>query len=113
LLRPTIRKPGSELWFSWNPRNEKDPVDKFLRKEAPPGSIVVPVSWRDNPFVIGRQVYTKLQDHPEFIDRGKHAGQTNNTPAVTTKQAVAAILELDELLVMDGIPGDEPGEPEL
>ena len=27
LLRPTIRKPGSELWFTWNPRNETDPVN--------------------------------------------------------------------------------------
>src|SRR5580765_3691214 len=27
LLRPTIRKDGSELWFSWNPTHENDPVD--------------------------------------------------------------------------------------
>ena len=27
LLRPTIRAPGSELWFSWNPRRKTDPVD--------------------------------------------------------------------------------------
>ena len=27
LLRPTIREKGSELWFSWNPRFESDPVD--------------------------------------------------------------------------------------
>jgi len=31
VLIPTIRKPGSELWFSWNPRFETDPVDKMLR----------------------------------------------------------------------------------
>ena len=27
MLRPTIRKEGSELWFSWNPRSAEDPVD--------------------------------------------------------------------------------------
>ena len=27
LLRPTFRKPGSELWFSWNPDKSTDPVD--------------------------------------------------------------------------------------
>src|SRR5690349_22358393 len=27
LLRPTLRKPGSELWFSWNPGKPTDPVD--------------------------------------------------------------------------------------
>lgn len=27
LLRPTIRKPDSEIWFTWNPRQATDPVD--------------------------------------------------------------------------------------
>jgi phage terminase large subunit len=27
LLRPTIRKEGSEIWFSWNPNEDTDPVD--------------------------------------------------------------------------------------
>ncbi|MXV35776.1 PBSX family phage terminase large subunit, partial [Saccharibacter sp. EH611] len=26
LLRPTIRKRGSEIWFSWNPSHAEDPV---------------------------------------------------------------------------------------
>ena len=26
LLRPTIRKEGSELWFSWNPTRKTDPI---------------------------------------------------------------------------------------
>lgn len=52
LLRPTIRKQGSELWFSWNPRFAKDPVDTFLRgPNPPPDSIVVEVNFRDNPWL--------------------------------------------------------------
>ena len=51
LLRPTIRKPGSELWFSWNPNAPDDPVDKLLRgPDAPPGAVVVEVNWNDNPW---------------------------------------------------------------
>lgn len=51
LLRPTIRKPGSELWFSWNPENEGDPVDTFLRGEGlPDGAIVVEANWKHNPW---------------------------------------------------------------
>ena len=50
LLRPTIRKEGSELWFSWNPSLETDPVDALLRcTEPPPGTIVVQANFRDNP----------------------------------------------------------------
>lgn len=50
MLRPTIRAPGSELWFSWNPRHDSDPVDVFLRQNAPAGAIVVQVNWCDNPW---------------------------------------------------------------
>lgn len=52
LLRPTIRKPGSELWFSWNPRSNTDPVDSLLRgKTQPPGAQVVQVNYLDNPWL--------------------------------------------------------------
>jgi phage terminase large subunit len=51
LLRPTIRAPGSELWFSWNPRRKVDPVDVMLRgAEQPTGSAVIKANWSDNPW---------------------------------------------------------------
>jgi len=50
LLRPTIRLPGSELLFSWNPRFKTDPVDRLFRRNPPPRSVVVNVNWRDNPW---------------------------------------------------------------
>lgn len=52
LLRPTIRKPGSELWFSWNPNKPTDPVDTLLRGETPPSDCeVVEVNWDANPWL--------------------------------------------------------------
>lgn len=51
LLRPTIRKPRSELWFSWNPSKETDPIDLLLRGETPPpDAIVVEANYTDNPW---------------------------------------------------------------
>jgi len=51
LLRPTIRKDGSELWFSWNPKKPTDPVDALLCGEFPPEeSIVVTANYSDNPW---------------------------------------------------------------
>lgn len=64
LLRPTIRKEGSEIWFSWNPDNENDPVDKFLRIRPPPNAIVVKANYADNPWLT-----TELLDEAE-IDKG-------------------------------------------
>jgi len=64
LLRPTMfRKPGVEIWCSWNPRYETDPVDDFFRGNrprkqgeppwsAPPDAIVVRSSYRDNPWIL-------------------------------------------------------------
>lgn len=49
LLRPTLRAPGSELWFAWNPRRRTDAVDAMLRgPELPTGAIVVRTSYSDN-----------------------------------------------------------------
>lgn len=69
LLRPTIRKDGSELWFSWNPRFKTDPVDKFFRKNPPEDAISVQITWRDNPWF--PEVLRKEMAHDFKIDEDK------------------------------------------
>lgn len=49
LLEPTIRKDGSEIWFSWNPAFETDAVDQLLLHSGKPGIVVVHVNYLDNP----------------------------------------------------------------
>jgi phage terminase large subunit len=50
LLRPTIRKPRSELWFSWNPTRPDDPVDALFRAgPAPPRTTLLQANWTANP----------------------------------------------------------------
>ena len=45
---PTIRKPGSEIWISFNPELETD--DTYQRfVVSPPNAVVVKTSFRDNP----------------------------------------------------------------
>lgn len=50
LLLPTIRAPGSEIWFSWNPESPSDPVDAFFASQ-PEGSVCVHSNYTDNPFL--------------------------------------------------------------
>lgn len=51
ILRPTVRAPGSELWFSWNPRRKQDPVDLMFRGEQKPtDAACVKANWSDNPW---------------------------------------------------------------
>lgn len=52
--------------------------------------------------VFSRAVFDKLVDHPDFIDRTKY-GQTAPNPAMATRQIIAEILELEEVLVMDAV----------
>lgn len=69
LLRPTIRKPGSELWFSWNPRLKTDAVDQMLRgAELPTGAVVVEANWNANPWFpdeLERERLDCLRQQPE------------------------------------------------
>lgn len=65
LLRPTIRQDGSQLWFSWNPDLETDPIDALLRcPSPPPGTIVVKANYRDNP-----KLPQVLKDELEYDQR--------------------------------------------
>lgn len=54
LLRPTIRKENSELWFSWNPENETDAVDSFFKQMQDNHAtdyILIHANFSDNPFL--------------------------------------------------------------
>jgi phage terminase large subunit len=72
LLRPTIRKPGSQMLFSWNPRFDTDPIEGLLRGPgAPPDSIVVEVNYTDNPWfpdVLRQEMeYDKRRDPDKYL----------------------------------------------
>lgn len=71
LLRPTIRAPNSELWFSWNPNFATDPIDVLLRgSNPPPGSIVVRANYKDNPWLppelLAEMEYDKRRDPDKY-----------------------------------------------
>lgn len=50
VLIPTIRNEGSEIWTSFNTRDETDPTYKRMVLNPPPGAVVRKVSFRDNPW---------------------------------------------------------------
>lgn len=66
LLRPTIRREGSEIWASWNPRFRTDPIDLFFRKNPPDDAVSVLVNWRDNPWF--PEVLRREMEHDKVID---------------------------------------------
>jgi phage terminase large subunit len=50
VLIPTIRKPGSEVWITFNPELETDETYQRFVLTPPPGSVVVQVNYSDNPW---------------------------------------------------------------
>lgn len=73
LLRPTIRKPSSQLWFSWNPSKATDPIDVLLRgPELPPDAIVVESNYMDNPW-LPAELHAEMEyDKRRDPDKYKH-----------------------------------------
>ena len=50
VLTPTIRRPGSEIWITFNPHLETDETWVRFVVNAAPGSWVRAINWRDNPW---------------------------------------------------------------
>lgn len=92
LFIPTIiRKPGSELWFSWNPRDASDPVDLLFRgANPPPNSAVVESNYRDNIFFTEESESVRAYDQINKPDRYDHIWNGGYEP-----QAIGAIWTRD------------------
>lgn len=98
LLRPTIRTPGSELLFTWNPTRKSDPVDVLLRGEQlPTGAAVVKALWRDNPWFPADLEQERLDDlriQPEQYEHIWEGGYVSVAAgAYYAKQLAACLAE--------------------
>ena len=90
MLRPTIRSPGSELWFGWNPRHSTDPVDMFFRQgEPPPDSIIVHANYHDNPWFPEELEQERAFDEINNPARYPHVWEGQYEP-----QAIGGIAEI-------------------
>lgn len=51
VLIPTIRKPGSEIWVTFNPLNVDDPTTRRFIENPPPEAYVRKVNYDENPYL--------------------------------------------------------------
>jgi phage terminase large subunit len=73
VLIPTIRKPGSQIIFTWNPKSPKNPVDaKFRAGEPPPGTVLKEVNYVDNPWFPEVLANEMAYDRKRDLSRYKH-----------------------------------------
>lgn len=90
--------PAGNTVLQWNDSNSTPIADV----KAYATRIQQTSGFRPNKLVMGRQVWDKLSEHPTITDRIKY-GASPGSPAIITKQAVAALMEIDEILVMEAI----------
>ncbi len=75
ILIPTIRKPGSEIWITFNPDLDSDETYVRFVTNRRPGDWVVKINWNDNPWfpdVLDQErlrcMETQLKDYPNIWD---------------------------------------------
>jgi phage terminase large subunit len=70
-LIPTIRKPGSEIWVSFNPELDSDETYARFVKDPPPGAIVRRINHSDNPWfpdvLRDEMELLKERDHDAYL----------------------------------------------
>lgn len=93
-LIPTIRKPGSEIWASFNPELKTDAAYQRFVLNPPPGAIVRKVSWRDNPWFTkemrAEMEHLKNTDHEEYLHIWEGELKQYADGAIYAKQLKAA-----------------------
>ena len=96
MLSPTGTS-ANDIRF-WDDANST-PIEDVRRAKTYMGE---ETGFRPQVMVIGRKVYDVLVDHGDIIGR-LDRGQTPGGPAMAMVDSLAALFELDEILVMDAI----------
>ncbi len=94
ILDPTVRKDGSELWFTFNAQLDSDFIyDHFVVNQAP-GAVVVYMTWRDNPWASGvleaGREHMRLTDSEEYENIWEGKVRTTVVGAIYANELRAA-----------------------
>ncbi len=86
VLIPTIRKDGSEIWVSFNPELDTDETYVRFVEQTPPGTILMPMSWRDNPWF--SDILKQEKDHLQKTAPEEHENIWEGKPRTTVVGAI-------------------------
>lgn len=70
LLIPTMRKTGSEVWFSWNPEKKNNAVEVLFRER--PRAVLVHANYTDNPWTTQEALDEALAMMASDIEKYNH-----------------------------------------
>lgn len=88
LLIPTIRKPGSEIWVTFNPELDSDETYKMFVLDPPPDAVVVKIGYEDNPWF--PEVLEKERQRSKVSDSENYANIWEGEPKAAVEGAIYA-----------------------
>jgi phage terminase large subunit len=108
ILTPTIRKPASEIWVSFNPELESDETYRRFVSKPPPDCVSVEMNYVDNPWF------------PEVLEQERLHAQQTMKPEVYAhiwegkcKPAVEGAIYFDQMAQAESRIGNCPHDPLL
>ena len=110
VLVPTIRKRGSELWFSWNPKNRSDWVYKRFITAPRAGDVIAKVNWRNNPWLPEASNEERIADQKDNPDHYLHIWEgapddAGEVPRIMPYRMVSACVEAFREGLHHGVSG--------
>lgn len=93
--------PSTGQWEQWD-REGSTPIEN-VRALATEVELLTLGAARPNVLAVGQEVWDVLADHPDITDRLKYGGQMQGTLAQATPQMIAAVMGLDEIVIMSAI----------
>jgi hypothetical protein len=93
--------PTSGQRIQWSNPTSSDPITDIRVAKT---DMLESTGYEPNTMVVSQRVMDALVDHPDIIDRIKYSGGVGNqNPARTSMQALAALFEVERILVMRAI----------
>jgi hypothetical protein len=93
--------PGANQFLQWNDA-ASTPIED-VRSWCTEIELLTMGAARPNVLGLGQQVWDKLADHPDLVDRLKYGGQLQGSLARVTPAMVAALLGLEEIVIMGAV----------
>ena len=92
---PTIREPGSQRWYAFNPKFKTDSVYQRFVLNTPPDCYLKKVSWRDNPWWTDELEAMRVHDQATRPWDYQHVWEgellTASSDSVYAREMVAAV----------------------
>lgn len=101
VIRPTFRKNGSQLIFTWNSELPEDPIERFFVDTPPPNALVLKANYYDNPF------FPDVLESERLVDKANNPNYAHIWEG-DYRRPDGSEFFTEQSLLIDGLPSPLP-----